>query len=329
VRKWQMANDRADSASPCAGCLIKRDKALGNTYCFIVAGQRCSLRRVAMDQPVAKKPFAFQPFTPRGIAAFGETSWGRLFLVQAVVALFAATMVIWLVRLAWFPVLTQAAHRLPREGEIRGGKLRWNASQPQMLAENYFLAVSVDLDHAGGAISPAHVGLEMERRELRAYSILGYVRIPYPTGWRFAFNQPEVEPAWGAWRPAVLALVGALTVAALFVSWTALATVYFLPAWMAAYFANRRLTIGGSWRLAGASLMPGAMFFSVCLVVYGFGGLDLIRLAFAAGLHLLIGWIYLGVALARLPHESTATAKTNPFAAAKTERKIESESRLD
>jgi hypothetical protein len=281
-----------------------------------------------MDAPAPKKLFAFQPFTPRGISAFAGATLGRLLLVQAVIALLVAVVMICLVRLAWVPVLSQAIHNLPKEGEIRHGELKWNASEPQTLAENYFLAVSIDLEGAGGAISPAHIGLEFQRKQIKAYSLLGYVVLPYASGWRIAFNQPEVEPAWGAWRPAFLAAVGALTIAWLFVSWTVLATLYFLPAWIAAFFSNRRLTLGGSWRLAGASLMPGAMFFAACLLVYGLGGFDLIRLAVAAGLHFLVGWIYLAAALVSLPKTTAAASHVNPFASTQNERKIESQSGL-
>jgi hypothetical protein len=309
-------------------CFVQARQSRPESLWLIRRGIGMTARDTQMDAPAPKKPFAFQPFTPRGVSAFAEASFGRLLLVQALTALIVAIVVIWLVRFAWFPVITEAVHHLPKTGEIRRSELKWNASQPQTLAENYFLAVSVDLDHTGGAISPAHVGVEMERKEIKAYSLLGYVEVPYPAGWRFAFNQPEVEPAWGAWRPALLAGVGALTVAWLFISWTALATVYFLPAWLVGFFTNRRLSVGGSWRMAGASLIPGAFFFTACLIVYGFGGLDLIHLAVAVGLHFLVGWIYLAAALTRLPTDSALPVKANPFAPQQNEPKIESQSLL-
>ena len=43
-----------------------------------------------MDAPLEKPPFAWQPITPRGVAAFARASWGRVLLAQFLCALAAA-----------------------------------------------------------------------------------------------------------------------------------------------------------------------------------------------------------------------------------------------
>jgi hypothetical protein len=89
--------------------------------------------------------------------------------------------------------------------------------------------------------------------------------------------------------------------------------VYFLPAWLVGFFANRELSLGGSWRLAGAALMPGALLMCGALLLYGWGALDIVRLTVAAALHLVMGWVYVVASPLRLPRQAVATGKENPF----------------
>jgi len=69
-----------------------------------------------MDAPLEKPPFAWQPITPRGVAAFARASWGRVLLVQFLCALAAATAVVWFLETAWFPAVTEAIRQLPPPG---------------------------------------------------------------------------------------------------------------------------------------------------------------------------------------------------------------------
>ena len=99
------------------------------------------------------------------------------------------------------------------------------------------------------------------------------------------------------------------------VSWAFLATLYFLPVWLIAFFANRHLSLRGSWRLAGAALMPGSFFLTTALLFYGLGVIDLVRVVVAAALHLIIGWVYLFASSLKLPpHPAEASLQKNPFA---------------
>src|SRR5215510_14608302 len=100
---------------------------------------------------------AWQPFTPGGVAAFAQARLGRLLGVQLATALVAAGTIAWFVQTAWWPMITAAITRLPEQGEIRGRQLDWHGPVTQVLAENRFLALTVDLEHAGEVRSPAHV----------------------------------------------------------------------------------------------------------------------------------------------------------------------------
>jgi hypothetical protein len=267
-----------------------------------------------MAPSVEKQAWAWQPLTPRGVATFARASLGRLLLVQLIVALLAAAVTVWFLLTAWFPAITEAIRRLPDQGEIRRGTLIWRGDSPQLLAEGRFLAFAVDLNHAGTARSPAHIQVEFGQTDVKIFSLFGFVARKYPSGWTVAFNRTELEPHWGAWAPEVLALSAAAVIAGLLTTWALLATSYCLPAWLTAFYADRDLSWGGSWRLAGASLMPGALFLLVVVVLYGLAALDLIHLLLGVAGHLLIGWVYLFVSVCRLPsHPAGAPAAGNPF----------------
>jgi hypothetical protein len=266
-----------------------------------------------MNESVEKAECAWQPLTLRGVSAFAGAPLRRLLLVQFVVALVAAASVVWFLHRAWFPIIGEAIRQLPTQGELRSGRLDWQGPTPSRLAEGRFLAIVVDLDHAGEARSPAHVQVEFGRADCKVYSLFGYARAAYPQGRTVAFNRGELGPWWGAWAPAILAIAAGLVVGSLMAIWACLATVYFLPAWLVGFFANRELSLGGSWRLAGAALMPGALVMCAAMVLYGWGALDIVRLAVAAALHLVMGWVYVVASPLRLPRQAVATATENPF----------------
>lgn len=262
----------------------------------------------------AVRPIAWQPLTPRGVAAFAAASLGRVLLVQLLVALLVAGVLSWCLQVNWWPVVTNAIRQLPDQGQIRGGQLDWHGGSPGVLAENRFLALAVDLAHAGNARSPAHVEVEFGRSDFKVFSLFGYVQWAYPRGYVLACNRPVLQPWWGAWAPVLLALAALSTVAALFISWAALASVYSVPVWLLGFFANRELNWRGSWRLAAAGLMPGALFMAFAVVLYGAGILDPVRLLLAGGLHVVLGWAYAVASPFWLPrHPEVEMPKKNPF----------------
>jgi hypothetical protein len=178
----------------------------------------------------------------------------------------------------------------------------------------------VDLKHTRRITSTAHVQLEFGERDWEASSLLGILDAPglvdttYPRGQTIAADRSTVGPWWGAREPFLIALAMAGVVGFLFVSWAALATVYFLPAWLVGFFANRTLSWAGSWRLAGAALMPGALLLSAAIVLYGLQAFDLVKLGLAFGMHLIVGWLYILASPLFLPrHPEVPPAGRNPF----------------
>ena len=268
-----------------------------------------------MNARETRKNFAWEPLTPRGVAAFARATFSRLLLVQFIVALLAAVSVVWFLDNACFPTIRAAIQNLPDTGKISSGKLDWPGGPPRLLAEGNFLAFDVDPDHSGQINSTADLQIEFGRDGVRVFSSpgYGYAEFFYPQD-RFApFNRVELEPLWGAWAVEILFMAAAATAAALLLSWWILATVYFLPVWVLGFFSNRDLNFRASWKLSGASLMPGALMMAAGIFFYGFGALNLVQFCFIFGAHFVLGWIYLFVSLVFLPRVSETKAVENPF----------------
>ena len=258
-------------------------------------------------------PIAWEPLTPRGVARFAHARLRRLWLVQLIVALLVGGAVAWLLRDDFFPTVTSAIEQLPAQGEIRRATLDWRGSSPQVLADGRFVSFAVDLDHSGEVRSLAHFQFEFGRTNLLVQSLLGYTSVNYPEGWVIALNRSELWPRWGAWRPVLLAGVVAGVVAYLFATWLVLATLYCGPVWLLGFFANRDLTLSSSWKLAGASLMPGALAMLLVILCYGIGMLDLVRMGLAIAAHVLLGWVYLGMSTFFVRRSGDTEAGSNPF----------------
>jgi hypothetical protein len=271
-------------------------------------------KSAASQPPTASRPIAWQPLTPRGVAAFAHAPLMRLLLVQFIFALAAAIAVVWFLRASWFPTVREAIDNLPAQGEMKSGKLEWAGDSPQLLGEGHFLAFVVDTNHTGMLRSPAQIQVEFGRSDIYFYSLVGYNEWPYPPDWSFGVNRAALKPWWGAWEAPILWLVFVGTIVWCLVSWWALATIYFLPVWLGGFFGNRDLNLWQSWRLAGAAIMPGALVMIVTIVAYGFGVLDLVQLAAGVVAHVLVGWAYTFWGAWVTPKISaSATPAKNPF----------------
>ncbi|MEI6193970.1 MAG: hypothetical protein WCS42_06530 [Verrucomicrobiota bacterium] len=263
----------------------------------------------AIENPV----FAWEPFTPRGVAAFAHARLGRLVLVQFIVALIAAASVTWFLEDSVCPVLQTAIQNLPDKGEIRSGKLDWRGDSPKLLAEGRFLAFDVDLDHGGKINSTADVQIEFGQEEIWSFALLGYTEFAYPAGQAIAFNRTDLEPLWGAWRSTIIFGAAMAVALGLLACWWLLATLYFLPVWLLGFFVNRDLNFRRSWKLSGAALLPGALLMAAGILLYDFGAVDIVQFGFICGGHILLSWLYLFVSLVFVPGIPAVLPGGNPF----------------
>jgi len=268
----------------------------------------------AHETDASSAPIAWQPLTPSGVARFARASFGRVLLVELIVAVVVGLAMAWLLRRAWAPAIAQAAHSMPDGARIQNGRLAGVADP--IVSQTKFLAIAVAPTEAAEVGQSADFQVQLRPDTFRVNSIFAPswgLEFPYGKG-SHDLSPSSLEPLWGAWRPVVLTLAGVATGLAVSLSWIVLAFLYTVPAWLAAWFADRDLTLAGAWRIASMSLMSGALLMTLALGLYGWGAVDLIGLAcFCAG-HFVLAWIFLGAAIHALPTARTAPPK-NPFGA--------------
>jgi hypothetical protein len=264
------------------------------------------------DKPLTPR-HAWQPFTPRGVAAFAQASALRLFLVQLVVATSLVIALLWSLRVAWVPVISEAIQHLPETGIIRGGELTLGGETPQRLAENPRLGVAVDLNASGEAGRVAEVEVTFERRQVVVRGPLGNWSRAYGSHYIISFNRVELIPWWDAWRWTFYAGVTVATFLWLFVSWWALAFIYLPLTKLIAFFADRGLTWRGGWRMNMAALIPGACLMAGALLLHAFGAVDFFQFSLLYLLHLIAGLIFVCTSPFFLPKVTTAAPQQNPF----------------
>ncbi len=254
-----------------------------------------------------------EPFTPRGVAAFARVKSGWLFLAQIIIALIAAISLTCFLNDNCYSVVHAAIQNLPDTGKIFFGRLHWDGDPSKMLAEGQLLAIDVDMNHSGNVHSTADIQVEFGRDSIRIYSILpGFGEIFYPD-WPVPFNRKDLEPGWNAWAIDILFITAAVAFIALLICWAILATIYFIPAWVAGFLANRELNLWASWKLSAAAVLPGALMMIAGIWLYNFGQVHLVSFSFIFAAHFVLGWIYLAASFFFLPRISTATPKGNPF----------------
>jgi hypothetical protein len=268
-----------------------------------------------MAESPTKVQTAWQPLTPKGVAAFADASLKRLLVIQFVFAVLIASAVVWFLDTAWFPIIAKAAQEFPGRGEIRHGRFDWPQKTPVVLAHGRFLALTIDLDHDGTVRSPADMQVELGRSDIRFLSLFGFLDVAYPKGKMILLDRSELGPWWGAWSPPILWMTFSAVIAGLIMSWALLATICFPITWLVGFFANRQLHFRGAWKVAGAASMPGAVLMLTAFLFYGFGILDLVQLVALEVVHLIIGLIYCLIAPWFVPQLPDATASgKNPFA---------------
>lgn len=272
-----------------------------------------------MDANATSPPAAWQPITFRGVAAFAQARFGRLAAVQLAVAILSAASVVLLVQLGWNPSISEAIEQLPGRAEIRQGELQWNDIAPRRLGRGLFVSFVVDPNDTGELGEAADVEWIFTRTELRIRSLFGYAHFSYPAHRIIALTRQELKPWWGAWRPAVYAGIGLVCIIALLAIWWTLAALYAFPVRLIAFYADRDVTWMGAWRMAGAALLPGALFMDMAILAYAWNRLNLVQLLAASATHFLVGWIYVVAGPTRLPASKAgsggALRPKNPFAA--------------
>lgn len=260
-------------------------------------------------------PSAWQPVTPRGVAAFASARIRRLLWAQFVIAALVTGAVCWFFATAWFPTLKRAIRQLPDTGEITNSVLISPRAASQILAHGRFIAFILDLEGKTGMEAQTDLLVTLRRRDIRVCSLLGCASKGYEPHWRIPLNRVELEAALGAWRSALFTVFAVGVIGALYAIWFALALLASPLVRLYAFFKDRQVTLLGSWKLASAAWLPGALVLAGLIVLYGLQCIDLLRFLIGWCLHLFVGAAYLVTAPLRLPKvEETVAGTQNPFA---------------
>jgi maltodextrin utilization protein YvdJ len=266
-----------------------------------------------MSETSDPAPAAWLPLTPRGVAAFARATPGRLLLVQLIAGLLVCGSIIALAGRNFSPVISEATRRLPDKATLENGEL--NGLKAEILANGTLLAIVANPWQTENFGQTADFQIDLGKTNLQISGLLGSLVVSYPVNTSVTLDRSKAEPWWGAWRPMIVAGFGLSFLPLLFLCWMLLATLYFLPVKLWAFFADRHLSLGGAWRLSGAGLVPGALLMTAAIFLYGWQIIDLIRLGAFFILHLVVGWIYLALAPFALPKIAAAKAgSSNPFA---------------
>jgi hypothetical protein len=261
-------------------------------------------------------PSAWQPFTFGGVAAFAGARLRRLLAVELAAAVLFGASAVWFLHRAYCPVILQAIQMMPETARVADGSLQ--GVPDTLIAESRFLAIAAT-PQAGSEIGQdADLQIQFRQNDFCAGSVFwpdwGLV-FEYGQGASFSLARSNLEPWWGAWQPVLLAGTGVAAVLVLLLVWAVMALFYMPAAKFIAWFADRYLTWGGAWRLASASLLPGAILVTGAVFLYAWGVIDLIRLSFFAAVHLFIGWIYLFGGSCKVTRLFPEHSNRNPFTA--------------
>ena len=274
-----------------------------------------------LPEPQATTPpgvVAGQPITFGGVAAFAETSWRRLFIIQAIVALAGTAAMGLFLFGTLLPALDKAVTNLPENAYILRGELAWPDLDSVLLVDDHALAILVSPTGTHELGRATDIRVELRAKEFRYYSMFGYVVQPYPVNTKISLSRTEAEPWWGARRPFFIGGILVGTALGLWVTWMVLGTVYSLYAKFLAFWGNRKLSWSGAVKLSAAALLTPALVYSAAIAGYGLGLLPLEALLGAFLLHVVLGWIYVSIAPFRIGKEKVATpvagmAASNPF----------------
>jgi hypothetical protein len=261
-------------------------------------------------------PGAWQPLTFGGVAAFADARMGRLLAAELVAAIMVAVCGVWFLHRAYCPVILQAIQKMPDTARVTQGALQ--GVPATLMAESKFLAIAARPRSGGDIGQDADVQIELRQNDFCAGSIFWPdwgLNFPYQQGKALNLGRSNLEPWWSAWQPVLLTAVGAGTVVFLLLTWAVLALIYMAPAKFIAWFADRNLSWAGAWRLASASLLPGAAVLTGAIILYGWSVIDLVGLSFFFTIHIILGWVYVVGASCKVTRLFPANSNRNPFTA--------------
>ncbi len=232
--------------------------------------------------------------------------------MEVIVATLSALALVWFLQRCYAPVILEAVQQMPEGALLRDGVL---TNVPEtLLSETKLIAIAVTPDEETDIGQSADVQIQFRQSNFRVGSVFWPnwgLQFDYGSG-KTDVGRTTLEPVWGAWHPVIFAGCGVAMITWLAASWAALAFLYSVPAKIAAWFGDRKLSWTGAWKLSSASLMPGAVVIVAGIILYGREAVDLIGFGCFFAAHFVVGWVYVGGGVFFLDKTKTA-AVNNPF----------------
>ena len=257
---------------------------------------------------------AWQPFTGGGIAAFSRASLARTLTFQVLFALGLSCVIVWSIRLAWFPPLVAALGNLPgSDAGIRQGRLDWPDPTAVALADNRQLALVVDPTGSGELGRAADLQIELRRDGLSLHGLFGHQTFPYPPELELRLDRLGGTAAWGAWNWVGLALIGLAIFSGSLALWWTMAVATALPSWLLALVARRALTLGGACLMMAAAWLPASLVLAGGAALYATSWIRLPGLMFAVVAQAVVAVLWHVWGFLNLPAREAAKTVADPF----------------
>ncbi len=247
----------------------------------------------ATKSPDTSAVYAWHPFTFAGVAGLAMAPLWKFRLVRFVMAVFSVVCVSWAMQDAVLRTIRQAVQHLPDSGAMQAGKLDWPGPPVVQLAHGTVLTIVVDQGFTGDAGQVTDWQVVFGKGEAHFHSVYGFYTMPYAPQWDFSTSRNALEPWWGAWEPMLLAGFAGGALIFFFLVWGALGFLYGMLLRVLVYFIDRQADFPACWRAGQATLFSGALLLDIALIFYAQGRLDLLGLAFAFALHLVVPWIFM------------------------------------
>lgn len=230
------------------------------------------------------------PFSFRGMLLFSRGHW--LFSAWLLLAFLAAFVFLCFVQQRWIPIIETTMQSLPENLRLVSGNMDGLSRDFRMHRHNRFLSIEFlgHSDKMGNTTSDFQITLMPEA--FRLNSLLGSICFDYPPKLRFDLSPSHLHPWWKSRKPLFAAAAFTMLVFILIGIGLILASVYSLPLFILAFLGKRRAGLLLIWRLAGSSLIPGAILWILAFALYASHLLGLLGLLLATALHLVVGWIY-------------------------------------
>ncbi|MDB6130739.1 MAG: hypothetical protein JWM04_1846 [Verrucomicrobiales bacterium] len=263
----------------------------------------------ALEKP---KRFAWQPFTPRGVAAFSTGTFDRVLFLLILLGILISGVFVWFVKTRYCPVVVEFLNGLPESGAVTNGTMS-GFGEP-VVSDHRFLSLLANPDLGEVINRTADIQIEFYKQDGQAGGLAGFISQDYPTNWNFAFSRTTAAPWWGAWEPVILGVFAVIVFIFFYLLWVILPLLYFLPVRIFGYLADRSLTVGGAWRMAAISAAPASFCIMGAIVAYAWQWVDLIKFGLICVGYFAFFLIYPLLAIRHLEKlPEVQKIKANPF----------------